>query len=128
MDDVTLFSLKLPGNDDDGVTHDHPLPPLQFPRDAGHSFDTIEALHGHPAATEHLLYNAKHFTVPFLRYTDANNFLRLLLSLHFLRFLPLYSSSLLSSLLFYSPSLASPSRTPRSCPSGLTFTRSWRNL
>ena len=125
MDDVALFSLKLPGNDDDGVTHDHPLPPFQFTRDAGHSFDTIEALHHQPAATEHLHYDAKHFTVPFLRYTDANNFLRLPLSLHFSRFLPLFSSALLSSLLPASPRLPG---APHSRASGQGFTTPERNL
>lgn len=89
MDDVALFILKVPGNDDHGITHDHPLPPLQFTRNAAHSFDTIVTLHDHPAATEHLLDDAKHFTVPFLRDTDANNLLRLFLSLHVSRFLPL---------------------------------------
>jgi len=113
MDDVALFILKLPGNNDHKVTDDHPLPSLQFTRDAGHSFDTIEALHGHPAAPEHLLDEAKHFTVPFLRYTDANNLLRLLLSLHFSPFLPFSAPSLLAS-----PRPASPSRTPRTSTLG----------
>ncbi len=121
MDDIALFSLKLPGNDDHEVTDDHPLPSLQFTRDASHAFDTVEALHGHPAAPEHLLDEAKHFTIPFLRYTDANNFLCLLLSLHFSRFLTLFFSSLLSS-----PSLAL--RTPRSRASGQTFMTPERNL